>query len=501
MLRRAGEGRQLDFADFTVAARSVPRTDPLLQMRALQSDAELDRMFADAYDPSTGRPCHPPSRVFRICLLQFLHNLSDEAVVKQVGFNLLYREFVGLGWNDAVPDSTVLCRFRARIGPERLRRAFDGLLAKAREEDILADERRIADGTHIEAKIAKRSRRELCAAGRRYVLNALKRLDRELARALAKRYPPVAPKSLGSPEARLEEERARTAGFLAELEGGPFGEEVARRGALLRRVALEGNPDKLESFDDQDARFGHKTKDWTFTGYKAHESIDAKSRLITAVQVIPGHESEPAHIGELLDREPGGLPKDAAVIGDKAYTSQRCHAEIRARGGEPVSPRMQVNRQVEGFQYDSANDRLVCPAGKASIARTRQGNGTLHQFSTKDCATCPLREKCLRPSELRGTAKPRARIWLGDTLRPKMAAGKAGAEHRKQCYGERYKIEPVFAEQKGPRSRLGVARYWGIVKVEIQTIFTAIATNALRLVRAIAKRASLEAPKRLLAPV
>lgn len=494
MLRRAGEGRQLDFADFSKAAQAVPDDDPLLRLRALESDSELDAMFADAYDPANGRPSYPPSRVYRICVLQFLHNLSDAAAVKQVGFNLLYRAFVGLGWNDEVPDSTVLCRFRARVGPERIRRAFDGLLEKARALGLLGDAARVTDGTHIAAKIAKRSRRELCAAGRRHVLNAIRRLDRELARDLAKRYPPVAPKALGSPEARLQEERSRTAAFLAEVEGKEaLGEEVANRAALLRRVALEGNPEKLESFDDQDARFGHKTRDWTFSGYKAHESIDPKSRLITALHVIPGDESEPTHIGELLDREPGGLPTGAAVIGDAAYTNGPCHEEIRARGGEPVSPRMKVERQIEDFHYDVANDRLICPAGKASIAKTRQGNGALYQFSTRDCAACPLRGKCLRPSELHGTAKPRARVWLGDTLKPKMAAGEAGSEHRKRCYGERYKIEPVFSEQKGPRSRLGVARYWGIIKVEIQALFTAIATNALRMVRALAKRSSLEA--------
>lgn len=499
MLRRAGQGRQLDFADLTRAARSVPDDDPLLRMRKLLSDSEIDALFADAYPSSVGRPSYPPSRVFRICVLQFLFNLSDEEAVKQVGFNLLYRAFVGIGWNDAVPDSTVLCRFRARVGPERVRRAFDALLARARAQGLLGEDSRVADGTHIEAKIAKRSRRELYEAGRRYVIQAIRRIDRELARTLAARYPAVPPKALGSAEARLVEERSRVELFLRELATRDLGEEVAKRAALLRRVALEGNPDKLLSFDDQDARFGHKTKTWTFEGYKAHEAIDPKSRLITAVHVIPGDASEPLHIGELLDREPGGLPKGAAVIGDAAYTTAACHEAIRARGGEPVSPRMKLERQIENFRYDAENDRLVCPAGKASVAKTRQESGTLYQFSTRDCASCPLRENCLRPSELAGTAKPRARVWLGDTLKPKLASGKAGADHRKLLYGERCKIESVFSEQKGPKSRLGVARYWGLVKVEIQALFTAIATNALRIVRLIAKRASPEDQKPLFA--
>ena len=493
MLRKASEGRQLDFADFTRAARSVPRDHELLRMRELQTDAEIDQLFADAYDPAVGRPSYPPSQVFRISVLQFLFNLGDDRVVEEVGFNLLYREFVGLGWNDRVPDSSVLSRFRTRVGPQRIKRVLDDLINKGRAIGLLGDKRRVVDGTHIAAKVAKRTRRELCAEGRRYVLNALRRINPELAKDLKSRFPPVRSGEFGGPEARLEEERLRTAGFLAEIEGRKLGDDVADRARLLRRVALEANPDKLESFFDQGARFGHKTETWTFTGYKAHEEIDPKSRLITAVHVIPGNENEPSRIGELLDREPGGLPKGAAVIGDAAYTNEPCHKAIRDRGGEPVSPRMKVLRQIDKFTYDPVNDRLTCAAGKHSIARTRQDKGTLHQFSMKDCAGCPLRQDCLRPSELNGKANARARVWLGDTLKPKLAKGEAGSAFRKLCYAERYKVEGLFAEQKGPRSKLGFARYWGLVKVEIQALFTAIATDALRMVRWLA-RSSKEVP-------
>lgn len=154
---------------------------------------------------------------------------------------------------------------------------------------------------------------------------------------------------------------------------------------------------------------------------------------------------------------------------------------------------MNLARQIDKFKYDAENDRLICAAGKHSIAKTRQDNGTLHQFSMKDCVVCPLRQDCLRPSELNGSANARARVWVGDTLKPKLAKGEAGSEFRKQCYGERYKVEGVFAEQKGPRSKLGFARYWGIAKVEIQALFTAIATDALRIVRWLA-RSSKEVP-------
>ena len=273
--------------------------------------------------------------------------------------------------------------------------------------------------------------------------------------------------------------------------------ETLRRAALLRRVALEGNPDRLESFDDRDARFGHKTQEWTFTGFKAHESLDPQSRLVTAVHVIAGNEHEPSRVGELLDREPGGLKKGASVVGDGAYTGEPCHRAIRERGREPISPRAKLIRQIDRFKYDAAADTLVCPAGKTSIARTRQDNGTLYQFSVKDCAHCPLRDDCLRPSEKSGSARGRARVWVSDVLKPKLATGEAGAQYRASRYAERYKIEGSFGEQK-LRSGLGVARYWGRIKVEVQALFSAIVADALKIVRWLAKRSSKEAPGALL---
>jgi transposase len=456
-------------------------------------------MFADAYDRDEGRPSYPPSRVFRICWLQFRFNLSDAVVCEAVAWNLLYRRFVGLGWNDPVPDSTVLCRFRGRVGPARLRRVLDDLIAKARAVGLLGESTRVLDGTHIEAKIAKRSRRELVAQGRRHVLLALSEEDEALATSLAERYPPVRHKELTSSEARLEEERRRTRSFLEEVEARKPGAETTRRAALLRRVALEGNPEGIQSFDDQDARFGHKTEEWTFTGFKAHESLDPKSRLVTAVDVIPGNVQEPTRVGELLDREPGGLKRGAAVVMDGAYTGEPCHREVRERGGDPISPRAKLIRQIDRFQYDAAKDALVCPAGKASIARTRQDNGTLYQFSMKDCARCPLRDGCLRPSEKNGSANARARVWVGDTLKPKLAAGEAGAQYRASRRAERYKIEGSFGEQK-LRSGLGIARYWGRVKVEFQAVITAIVADALKIVKWLTKQPSNVDKAALLAP-
>jgi hypothetical protein len=107
-----------------------------------------------------------------------------------------------------------------------------------------------------------------------------------------------------------------------------------------------------------------------------------------------------------------------------------------------------------------------------------------------DCAVCPVRAQCLTPGEL--AHRPRHRVYLSHFRRPKVLAGAAGKEWRRQMYRERFKIEGKHAEQKD-RHGLRRARYWDLGKVHLQAIVTATVTNLKRL-------AKLLAPGQLLVP-
>lgn len=85
-----------------------------------------------------------------------------------------------------------------------------------------------------------------------------------------------------------------------------------------------------------------------------------------------------------------------------------------------------------------------------------------------------MKERCLTKCELAG-AQGR-RVYLSHFRKPKVLAGEAGKEWRRQMYRERYKIEGKHAEQKD-RHGLRRARYWGLAKVHLQAIVTATVTN------------------------
>ncbi len=145
MRRRETETTQRTFADQARAMRAVPEDHALLRMRRAIDWAVLETALGAYYDTDVGRPSCPPTALLRMLILEQYADLSDREVHEQVGYNLLYRAFVGLGVDEPVPDDTTLVRFRARIGEAGLREVFDALNQQWAAAGLLGAERRVLD--------------------------------------------------------------------------------------------------------------------------------------------------------------------------------------------------------------------------------------------------------------------------------------------------------------------------------------------------------------------
>jgi IS5 family transposase len=94
---------------------TIPANDFLDRLDRLVNWQPLERVLHAMYPATTGRPPHPPLVLFKMSLLQHCYDLSDPQCEEQVRDRLSWRRFVGLGLQDAVPDETVLVRFRQRL--------------------------------------------------------------------------------------------------------------------------------------------------------------------------------------------------------------------------------------------------------------------------------------------------------------------------------------------------------------------------------------------------
>src|SRR5262245_1041241 len=104
---------QMNLLDGLMA--SAPTNDFLERLEQLVDWSPLQRRLEAMFTASTGRLPKPPLAVFKMLLLQHCYNLSDpqcEALVKD---RLSWRKFVGVSFEETVPDETTLVRFRARL--------------------------------------------------------------------------------------------------------------------------------------------------------------------------------------------------------------------------------------------------------------------------------------------------------------------------------------------------------------------------------------------------
>jgi transposase len=138
----------------------IPADHPLRAIREILNVA-LDRMdehFAAMYS-AFGRESIAPEKLMRALVLQVLYGLrSERLLVEQLGYNLLYRWFVGLAIDDPVWDHSTFSKNRDRLIEQDVAKAlFTEVLSQAKAKGLLSDEHFSVDGTLIRAWASHKS--------------------------------------------------------------------------------------------------------------------------------------------------------------------------------------------------------------------------------------------------------------------------------------------------------------------------------------------------------
>ena len=95
----------------------VPAAHPLVAMREILNRAlrDMDVLFESMYE-DRGRYSVPPEWLLRGLVLQALFGIRSERLLcEQLGYNMLYRWFVGLGMEDAAWDHSTYTQNRDRL--------------------------------------------------------------------------------------------------------------------------------------------------------------------------------------------------------------------------------------------------------------------------------------------------------------------------------------------------------------------------------------------------
>jgi transposase len=138
----------------------VPAGHPLVAIREILNRAlrDMDVLFESIYD-ERGRYSVPPEWLLRGLVLQALYGIRSERLLcEQLGYNMLYRWFVGLSMDDAAWDHSTYTRNRDRlIEHEVVRGLFGQVMQQAKEAQLLSAEHFSVDGTLIRAWASNKS--------------------------------------------------------------------------------------------------------------------------------------------------------------------------------------------------------------------------------------------------------------------------------------------------------------------------------------------------------
>lgn len=138
----------------------VPVAHPLRAIREILNCAlrDMDLLFESMYG-DRGRDSVPPEWLLRGWVLQALYGIRSERLLcEQLGYNMLYRWFVGLGMEDATWDHSTYTQNRDRlIEHEAVRALFQQVMQQAEAAQLLSDEHFSVDGTLIRAWASHKS--------------------------------------------------------------------------------------------------------------------------------------------------------------------------------------------------------------------------------------------------------------------------------------------------------------------------------------------------------
>ena len=237
---------------------------------------ELERLEANSDHKGYGI-----FRMFLCLLIQFLEDLSDRELERFLKENNASKWFCNFGLVDKTPDHTVFTRVRERIGTSKLSKIFSLLRDQLKSQGYVSEVFTFVDATHLISKATLWKERDQLIEKK---LEQLKKLNNQT-----------------SPAKKAEEKDKIIAEKLEKLNN----ENVSKFAA------------------DKDARFGAKSKNKFWYGYKKHVSVDMQSGMINKVAITHANVIDSKGFKHVA-------PKQGAVIMDKGYCDKNVQTVAKA---------------------------------------------------------------------------------------------------------------------------------------------------------------------------
>jgi transposase len=494
---RNDSSKQISGFDQYYYDKVIPQNHLLRRITETIDLSFIREMLADRYSPDRGRPAEEPEFMFKICLLEYLYNLSDVKVIEEIRVNMAYRWFLGLNLDDELPDDSTISYFRVhRVGLGKFQDIFHRLVEQCIAEGLIESKpkRAIIDSTHIIADVAIPTWLSLVRQAYEKTVIELSLLEPERAQSFQQRFDQLWISLRGK-------NRDEKLPFLLELatelvnniEDVLAGQVTPNSAAsVLKKVIADRNDkakDRIISVVDQEARTGHKAINRTIQGYKDHIMIDEESEIITAIKVTPANAEDGDQLIDLVTQfEKNQHIKPNGLSADKAYWSGK---NLRFLHEQKITGHISMMKNTnaqglfgpEDFLFNSQEMIVTCPAGETStrykVKKDREGYD--FAFTKTQCKECPLRSKCTNSKTVRY-------VYISEFY---YDLQRGRAHYKTEAYREARKSRWIIERRHADKVRnhgLRRSRYRGLQRTEIHALISTIASNIKRMSKLILEK-------------
>lgn len=387
-----------------------------------------------------GRRAEAPECLVRALLVMIFYAIPFEtSLTREIGLNLAYRWFCGIGIGEPLFDHSLFYVLRKRLGVVLFEEIVVRIIEQCLAHNLVGNTWAFYDTTDIAATATRYTPYERAVVIARAVVRlldehpadsgadpsqppthaspALRRLvaqiAQEVAGAKARAREPLVKK--------VEQLTQQAAVASATTEPLPHLERAAQ--ALAERLPVEVNADPQvlqaaltqlhqempRARGDADARIGHTSKGETFCGYWSGNVVDDKYGVITATHLEVGNRYAPDGLVESgvaaqhVERM-GAPPQQAALDAAFDHPAVRDHLAHTWAGTTtfihpaPLPKPVQDVCGMEAFTLTATNElRCGYSSVKPEDAMMRlvrcDADGT-HHYVGQHCIACPVRAHC-----------------------------------------------------------------------------------------------------------
>ena len=422
-------------------------------LRKLEAALDLSFVYEETsplYSKKYGRPAIDPVVIVKYLLVGFLYGIpSERQIERRVQTDIALRWYLGLDLFDRVPDHSTISQLRRRKPSFRkvFRRLFEEVVGQCVEKGLVSGRVVGTDSTHVRANASRASEELVEVAEEAGVY--WERLD-------------------AYEEEGLEQLAAQT------------GKRRKKRTKQIKR----------DSRTDPEA--GHLKRPGKPEGphYLSHQAVDSDYGIIVGQTVTPGDVNDSAPYLDLMEYVHTNVVPIQIATADAAYDFPLAHRVLGDLGidffvrPQKTAVRTAAQFTRDDFHYDEGRNVYLCPGGKdlrlRRLARSASGLFWEYQADKRDCAGCPLHDKCLSENDRRGARKVSVSYFTAD--RRRNLERRCSPEYREALKLRQIWCEGTFAAQKREHNLTRVLRR-GIEAAEDHCLLSAAAVNLKRMIK------------------